>query len=131
MPTFYKWFFDIRRIILKKKNIIQKSKDFDLIIKKKNGIINSTFIINEDNNNDNIVKFGITFTKKLCNAVTRNKLKRQVKNIIDKNKNIYENSKNYIIIIRKGALNLSYFELEQELISLFNKLKEKKNEKNN
>ena len=56
----------------------------------------------------------------------RNKLKRQVKSIIDNNKKIYEISKNYIIIIREGALSLSYQEKEKELISLFNKLKEKK-----
>ena len=65
----------------------------------------------------------------MCNAVNRNKLKRQIKSIIDNNKNIYENNKNYIIIIRKDALNKSYKELEDNLISLFNKLKEKKDEK--
>ena len=39
------------------------------------------------------------------------------------------NNKNYIIIIRKDALNKSYKELEDNLISLFNKLKEKKDER--
>ena len=48
---------------------------------------------------------------------------------MDNNKNIYENNKNYIIIIRKDALNKSYKELEDNLISLFYKLKEKKDEK--
>ena len=38
-------------------------------------------------------------------------------------------NKNYIIIIRKDALNKSYKELEDNLISLFNKLKEKKDER--
>jgi len=59
-----------------------------------------------------------------------NKLKRQVKSIIDNNKNIYEKNKNYIIIIREGALLLNYQEKEKELVSLFNRLKEKTNEKN-
>ena len=115
---------------MKKKNIVKKSTDFDRIIKYKNGTVNNSFIINEELSEDNIVKFGITFVKNIGNAVCRNKLKRQVKSIIDNNKNMYENSKNYIIIIRKGALLLSYQELEKELISLFNKLKEKNNEKN-
>ena len=61
--------------------------------------------------------------------MTRNKLKRQIKSIIDNNKYIYQNNKNYIIIIRKETLNISYQEKEKNLIELFNKLKEKDNDK--
>lgn len=115
---------------MKKINIIKKNQEFDHIIRKKNGIVNNSFILNIEDNDDNIPKFGITFTKNLCNAVNRNKLKRQIKSIIDNNKNIYQNSKKYIIIIRKGVLGKNYQELETELTSLFKKLKEKeKNEK--
>ena len=113
---------------MKKKNIVKNKEDFTRIINKKNGYVNKYFIINEEVNNDLMPKFGITFIKNMCNAVNRNKLKRQIKSIIDNNKNIYENNKNYIIIIRKDALNKSYKELEDNLISLFNKLKEKKEE---
>lgn len=114
---------------MKKRNIVKSKEDFTRIIKLKNGVVNKYFIINEENNKDLIPKFGITFVKNMCNAVNRNKLKRQIKSIIDNNKKIYENSKNYIIIIRKDALNKSYKELEDSLISLFIRLKEKKNEK--
>lgn len=114
---------------MKKLNIVKKSKDFDRIIKKREGLVNNTFILNIEDNDDNIPKFGITFTKNLCNAVNRNKLKRKIKSIIDNNKNIYQNNKNYIIIIRKGALTKNYQELETELVSLFKKVKEKRNEK--
>jgi len=115
---------------MKKINIVKDSEEFSRIIKKRNGLANNSFIINSEVNNDNIPKFGITFKKHLCNAVNRNKLKRQVKSIIDNNKNIYEKNKNYIIIIREGALLLNYQEKEKELVSLFNRLKEKTNEKN-
>ena len=114
---------------MKKLNIVKKGKDFDRIIKKREGLVNNTFILNIEDNDDNIPKFGITFTKNLCNAVNRNKLKRKIKSIIDNNKNIYQNNKNYIIIIRKGALTKNYQELETELVSLFKKVKEKRNEK--
>ncbi|MDD5979735.1 MAG: ribonuclease P protein component [bacterium] len=115
---------------MKKQNIVKESRDFSRIISKKNGVVNNHFIINTELNNDNIVKFGITFKHNLCNAVSRNKLKRQVKSILDNNKNIYEKNKNYIIIIREGALSLNYLEKEKELVSLFNRLKEKQNEEN-
>lgn len=114
---------------MKKINIVKESKDFTRIIKKRNGISNNLFIINKENNNTTIPKFGITFTKNIGNAVLRNKLKRRTKSIIDNNKNIYQNNQNYIIIIKKEATTSSYEELESSLVSLFLKLKEKTNEK--
>ena len=77
---------------MKKQNIVKKSKDFNRIIKKRQGKSNNYFIINKENNNENKTMFGITFTKHIGNAVTRNKLKRRIKNIIDNNKDIYKES---------------------------------------
>lgn len=108
---------------MKKQNIVQKTKDFNRIIKKRQGRVSKYFIINKEKNNDNIPKFGITFTKHIGNAVTRNKLKRRIKSIIDNNKTIYRNNQNYIIIAKKQTLELTYQELEKELIYLFKKIK--------
>ena len=74
------------------------------------------------------MKFGITFTKHIGNAVTRNKLKRRIKAIIDNNKNAYQKNKIYIIIAKQSTLDLKYNELEKELINLFQKLKGENNE---
>ena len=82
---------------------------------------------NKEKNTD-ITKFGITFTKHIGNAVTRNKLKRRIKNIIDTNPKMYNKQTTYIIIAKKTTLDLTYQELERELIYLFNKLKGEKNE---
>ena len=114
---------------MKKKNIIKDAKDFNRIIKKRNGVVNKYFIVNSEDNLTNDAKFGITFTKNIGNAVTRNKLKRRVKAIIDNNKNIYDFHKNYIIIIRKDSLFIKYDDLERELISLFNRIKGEIDEK--
>lgn len=114
---------------MKKKEIIKNSKDFTRIIKKKNSIVNKSFIIDVEKNNEGKTLFGITFVHNIGNAVTRNKLKRRTKMIINKNKNIYPKGLNYIIIIKKEAINITYQELEKDLLQLFNKQKEKNNEK--
>ena len=75
--------------------------------------------------------FGISIPKKIGNAVIRNKNKRQIKNIIDNNKNNIQNGYNYVIIIRKEILSLSYQEKEQELINLFKKIGEKNEKQKN
>ena len=112
---------------MKKQNIVKKSEDFNKIIKKRQGKASKYFIINQEKNTD-ITKFGITFTKHIGNAVTRNKLKRRIKNIIDINPKMYNKQTTYIIIAKKTTLDLTYQELEKELIYLFNKLKGEKNE---
>lgn len=116
---------------MKKQNIVKKSDDFNRIIKKRQGKASKYFIINKEKNKEEKTKFGITFTKHIGNAVTRNKLKRRIKDIIDKNETIYEKSITYIIIAKKTTLELTYKELEKELIYLFNKIKGEKNETKN
>ena len=56
--------------------------------------------------------------KKTGNAVIRNKTKRRIKNIIDNNKNTIQNGYDYVIIVRKGIIDLTYKEIEQELLNL-------------
>lgn len=113
---------------MKKQNIVQKAEDYNRIIRKRQGQSSKYFIINKEQNKDNIPKFGITFTKHIGNAVTRNKLKRRIKSIIDNNQKIYQNNQNYIIIAKKTTLDLNYQELEKQLIYLFSKIKGEKNE---
>lgn len=112
---------------MKKINIVRKNNDFNRIIDLKNSYSNRFFMINIEKNEDNIPKFGIAISKKLGKANVRNKNKRQIKNIIDLNKNIYQNNLNYIIIVKKEAINSSYKEKEEKLIEVFNAIvKEKK-----
>lgn len=108
---------------MKKQSIVKKSKDFDRIIRKRQGKSNKYFIINKEENNENRNLFGITFTKHIGNAVTRNKLKRRIKSIIDNNTELYQKNTTYIIIARKNVLDLTYQQMEQELVNLFLKLK--------
>mgnify|MGYP004461093745 FL=1 len=114
---------------MKKKEIIKKSNDYTKVINENNKLKNkyySLFYIKSDN-----TLFGISIPKKIGNAVIRNKNKRQIKNIIDNNKNNIQNGYNYVIIIRKEILSLSYQEKEQELINLFKKIGEKNEKQKN
>ena len=91
---------------MKKINIVKKSQDFTRIIKTKRAYVSNSFVIYLERKEQENYHFGISVSKKLGNAVMRNKLKRQIKSIIDK-KN-YQNNFNCIIILRKGILYLSF-----------------------
>lgn len=115
---------------MKKENIIKKSLDFDRIIKNNKSYKYKDYIIYLEKTENNTYHFGLSVGKKIGNAVIRNKIKRQLKNIIDKNN--YEKGINCIIIVRKGLLEKTYQEKEKILLETFHKLniiKEKNNEK--
>lgn len=115
---------------MKKINIIKSNRDFNRIISNNKSYKYKDFIIYVEKNNDLTYHFGFSVSKKICNAVGRNKIKRQIKNILDKN--IYQNGFNCIIIVRRGILNKKFNEIEIELnecLSRLNIIKGEKNEK--
>lgn len=106
---------------MKKKNVVKSKILFNDIIQKGERNANKYFVlcyVTKDEINNN---FGIAVGKKVGNAVTRNKVKRQIRNIIDNNYKLFPNSRNYIIICKKEILNISFKQMESELIKLINK----------
>lgn len=111
---------------MKKINVVKSNEEFNDIIKTGKCIKNKYFVLYYKKNSLDKYRFGISVPKKVCNAVNRNKLKRKVRNIIDNHKNLYSNSKDYIIIVRRSCLLEKFNILEENLIYLFRKI-EKEN----
>ncbi len=107
---------------MKKSNIIKKNYDINNIIKKRNINKNKYFYIYENRNNLNKTRFAICVSKKIGNAVRRNKLKRQIKDIIDKSNLIFETSNDYVIILKNEINDLNYNQIKINLIDLFSKI---------
>ena len=104
---------------MKKINIVKEKKDFDRAFKSQNQI-SSKYAYLYTYDNDGVYRFGICVSKKLGNAVLRNKLKRRIKDIIDKSK-LHFLSKDYIIVLKKGASIISYNDLKEDIIVLLKK----------
>ncbi len=111
---------------MKKINVVKSNEEFNLVMNKGKCIKNNYFVIYTKKNNFDKYRFGISVGKKVTNAVNRNKLKRQVRNILDYHKNLYSKGKDYIIIVRKSSLNVDYHMLEENLLKLLEKI-EKEN----
>ena len=115
---------------MKKINILKNSRDFDRIIKGNKPYKFKDYIIYIERNTNDLYKFGLSVGKKIGNAVKRNKVKRQLKSIIDKKD--YQNNFNCIIIVGKGINERTFEEREKNLFIALNNLdiiKEKQNEK--
>ncbi len=115
---------------MKKLYVVKESKDFKKILDNNKYKVSSNFKVFYKDNDLKYSRFGISVSKKLGNAVFRNKYKRKIRSIVDNSKKLYIKNIDYIIILRKGALDKTFKELEedyQKLISLIRK--ENSNEK--
>ena len=107
---------------MKKRDIVKSKILFNDIINKGKRKTNRFFIIcympkEEIKNN-----YGFAVGKKVGNAVIRNKLKRQLRNIVSNNYKLFPNYNNYIIICKKDVLNLTYINMEMELVKLLKEI---------
>ncbi len=105
---------------MKKVNIIKESKDFTKIIKSNKPFKMKEFVIYSTISGLDYYKFGLSVSKKVGNAVIRNKIKRQLKSIIDKKH--YKKGLKCIIIVRKDFLDYKFEEVEKDLFFAFEKL---------
>lgn len=103
---------------MKKKFIVKENKDFSKIMNQGECRKNRSFVIYSLENNLSYNRYGISVSKKHGNAVFRNKYKRRIRAIIDNNKKDYNISKDYIIILRKGAIDKSFNDLTKEYLQL-------------
>ena len=105
---------------MKRIETIKDQKVFNDIIKNGKFVKNEYFVIYNKEKENNTINYGIAISNKVGNAVTRNKLKRQVRYIIDQHRNLFKNGNNYIIMIRKSCVGTNYEILNKALIELIN-----------
>lgn len=108
---------------MKKIEIVKSKILFNDIINKGERNTNKYFVICSEKKDFEKNNYGFAVGKKIGNAVQRNKIKRQLRNIVDNNKYLFPNFHNYIIIVKKEILDLSFDEMEDELIKLLKKEK--------
>ena len=103
---------------MKKKYIVKHNQDFEKIMQQGKCKKNRSYIIFSLQNDNPYDKYGISVSKKIGNAVIRNRYKRKIRSIIDNYKKNYINNKDYIIILRRGALDRTFQELEQDFLEI-------------
>ena len=108
--------------------IIKKNQEIDTIIRERKSVGNKYFVIyikkyNETRN----FRFAMSIGRKYGNAVSRNLMKRRIREIIRNNKELLE-KKDFVIVIKKESSQLSFQEIEANLINLLRKVYQWKKE---
>lgn len=106
---------------MKKINILKENREYNRIINETRAFHYKDYVLYVEKDTNDVYHFGFSVGKKIGNAVTRNKIKRQLKNILDQK--CYQNNFNCIIIVKKSILNKSFQEKQQDLLEAMEKLK--------
>ncbi len=107
---------------MKKEYRIKKSKEIETILRKKRSSGNKHYIIYVTQNHEtNHFRLAMSVSKKIGNAVVRNRLKRQIKNIVQQNTSHLKNY-NIFIIARADCKDISHKERVDSITRLLKKL---------
>ena len=106
---------------MKKAYRVKKNEDYQTIIKKKKSVASRDFVVYYDSNVLSHARVGISVSKKLGKATIRNKIKRQVREIARTSFD-FDQSLDYLIIVRQHYLYQTFDENKQDLIRLQRKI---------
>ena len=108
---------------MKKREVVKDNHKFNKIIEIGKKVKNKYLVLYYNKVEEDDIKFGIAVGKKVGNAVIRNKYKRKIRSIVDKNKLLFKKGYNYIIIVKKESLDIDHQTLNDNLVELIEKVK--------
>ena len=104
---------------MEKKNRLRKNMEFKKVYKARKNFWNRNLILYIKRNGTEETRIGVSITRKVGNAVVRNKLKRRIKEL---NRRYIESLKegyDIVIIPKKNAVDLSFKDLESALKHIY------------
>ena len=105
---------------MNKQHRVKDNKDFTRIIHTGKSFRQAALIIYFVKS-DQQLKVGLAVSKKVGNAVTTNKIKRQLRSIFRKHINKYPNFE-IVAVVRKSYLDYSYDQIDALVEKMLNKL---------
>ncbi len=100
---------------MKKSYRVKKEKDFQAIFSEGQSCANRKFVVYQLKKQQPHYRLGLSVSKKLGNAVTRNRIKRRLRHLVmELDQGLL--SHDFVVIARKGVEDMSYHEMKINLI---------------
>nr|WP_054636245.1 ribonuclease P protein component [Thalassobacillus sp. C254] len=95
----------------------KKNEEFSAVFQKGTSFANRQLVIYVmDKPGQEHFRVGLTVSKKVGNAVTRNRIKRHLRELVREFKDDMLQEKDYVIIARNPVANMDYHEIKKSLI---------------
>lgn len=103
---------------------IRKNKEFVHIYKKGKRYRGKYFNLVYLSSASSSSRMAVVVSKKVGNAVKRNKFKRWIRTLFRRNKNLLENPLDIIIIVKKEILEASWLRLQEDYLTAIQSISE-------
>jgi len=102
-------------------NSLKNTRQFNHVYKRGKSIVNKHVVLYYLKNQENTNTVGFSVSKKVGNAVTRNRVKRLMKEVYRLNEPSLRKGYNFVFVARVRASKASYNEVEKAMKSCFKK----------
>ena len=102
---------------MRKNYRVKTEKDFTAIFKNGQNFANRKFVIYRLQKEQRHYRVGISVSKKLGNAVVRNRIKRKIRHVLMQHQEGFKVD-DFVVIARKGVEELDYWQIEKNLLHI-------------
>lgn len=102
---------------------IRKTREFDNVFKNGCKFVEKNVVVYYHPNNKPLSRLGVIVPKRVGKAVTRNSVKRQVREIFRINRDDLATGVDIVVIARKNAGEAGFLQMKEEIFSCFEKVK--------
>ena len=100
---------------MKKAFRVRRNEEFSKIISKKHSVASAAFVVYHCDRQEDHARVGISVSKKMGNAVERNRIKRQLREMVRAILDFETCPKDLIIIVRKPYLERPFLQNKKDL----------------
>lgn len=106
---------------MQRENRLTRREDFNKVYRHGKSSANHQFVVYVLNrhtaaSSEESFRLGISVSKKIGNAVVRNRLRRMIKEIVRLNGDKVAPRKDFILIVRKPAAEMEYDEMQKSIL---------------
>ncbi len=101
---------------------LKKNKEYRNVYSRGKSFADRYLVIYFLANNLDFCRFGFTVSKKTGNAVTRNRVRRLLKEACRLNSDIFSGGFDLVFVARRGIVALDYKQVEESLLKLLKKV---------
>ncbi|MDD2553681.1 MAG: ribonuclease P protein component [Desulfotomaculaceae bacterium] len=101
---------------------LKKNMEYKQVYSRGKSFVDRYLVVYYLSNNLDFCRFGFTVSKKIGNAVTRNRVRRLLKEACRLNNNVFTGGFDLVLVARRGIVDLDYRRVEESLLKLIKKV---------